>query len=647
MRHGKVKVYSWSKHGWAAKEATPEKKKQLTSVRCRMPYVPEEFNDTRPKAPDLALLSEATNQIQIGTADDAMDNLPNYLKQMLRAPDVWHIANGKIMRIVDPITQAKDGEWGADNTEGDIEVLDDNRSAIRMLLEDCHVVKADDSTEEYQDIMGQLLETNNGEIIPSSPMVRANIGVQFVGEEDETADDNYDTDDTYVTQFVEPTPIVPQISDSVLEQIQSVRDEYLGLLADVKDEKEQEVLMLTMEQKIDSIASRELCNKLDSPYCGYKYSPPRRKHEFIISGQESHLTEAAARRVKFFYDLMSEATSCKSTEALHGPIVEEIYIDEWTQEEKVRKGRPGGFMGMIREMYQIDKELACTWSMNGPESEFNVQRQEFIRALREKGKDEETVRKSTWAWFDRVQGTVPAVYKDGRLVQESKKWKDSIWRQKRTEAMKDLYLTKAQWNAIYKMVGIQKERIKLNYHTDENERKAIDILQKHFKRIETLKDLSAYRKWAKKREFIYKSEYKTYIDEDGKERKQLVSKWNTYDFKRSVVDYLSTKNANRWWKGLLRKKKYLENKLALFNKLDESIKSVEDTGIEASLVCPYSNCDNMAVGNLIFAKLEDDKGHLFVECECGKKVWAIAHKESGSDIKTKEEATNAYCTHKR
>ena len=38
---------------------------------------------------------------------------------------------------------------------------------------------------------------------------------------------------------------------------------------------------------------------------------------------------------------------------------------------------------------------------------------------------------------------------------------------------------KAQWNAIYKMLNIQKERIKLNTETNEKERKAIEILQKH------------------------------------------------------------------------------------------------------------------------------------------------------------------------
>jgi len=639
----KVRIHSWSKQGWKAKTATEEQRTQMTVVRHRAPYRSNELTGFYSKGKDLDLLDEVQAQIQIGLASDAMDALPDPLRQMLQAPDVWHIANGKIMKIVDPITQAQDGEWGADSNEADIDVLGEGRSAIRMLLEDTQVIQADASEEDYQDAMGELLETNNGEIIPSSPMVRVNMAVQFIGDNGEDdSEGDYDGDDV-VTQFQEPTPVVPHISDEIADQIKAIRDEYIDKIENASTDAEREILLLTMDQKIDQVASRELCNKLDSPYCGYKYSPPRRKHEFIVTGQESHLTEAAQEREKFFYTLLAEASSCKSMEAMHGPIVEETYIDKLNGEEKVKRGRPGGFAGHVRGMYQHDRDLAREWSITGDDSAFEKQRTELIRKLREEGKDEETVRRSVFAWFDRIAGVIPAEYKDGKLTKEGKKWKDSIWRQKRTDALKDLFLTKAQWNGVYKMMGLQKERIKLNVNTNDNERKAIAILQKYFERITNLQDLKAYRQWAEKRKFIYKTEEKTWTDDNGRERTKTVRKWNTYDFNMSMVDYLSTNNAARWWKGLMKKEHYLQDRISLFNKLDDNIITAQDTELdEVSVSCPYPKCEGMAINKPKFAELKDGKGHLFVECECGRNVWLLGHKESGSDIKTMEEAVNAY-----
>ncbi len=630
----KVLVRSWSKDGWKTKEASPKQKKAMTVHRSRAPYQPTEFENSGAITCDVDLLNSVQSEIQTGLASDKMDELPNSFKQLLYSPDVWHVANNKIMRVVDPITQAKDGGWGADNSEADLDVLGEGRSAIRMLLEDCQIVGGEDTTEDYQDLMGELLETGNGELIPNSPMVRVDMAVQHVGEDEEEHDS-----DGYVTEFQEPTPIVPHISEDVREQILTIRDEYVGKIAETNSDEEREVLVLTMDQLIDQVASRELCNRLDSPYCGYKYSQPRRKHELILTGKTSPLTEAARKREEFFYTLLAEASSCKSMEALHGGVVEEIYTDTETGEEKVRRGRPGGFAGKIRGMYQHDKDLAREWSLAGDESAFSTQRTVLLKRLRAEGKDEETIRKSVFAWFDREAGEVPAVYKDGQLIQESKKWKDSIWRQKRTNALKDLFLTKAQWNAIYKMVNLQKERIKLNTKTNEDERKAISILQKHFERVTNLQDLNAYRRWAEKREFVYRTEYTTYKDQNGAERKRFSRKWNTYDFKPCMLDYLSTTNAARWWKAIMKKQRHLQNRIALFNKLNEGILSVEETGLsEVSVACKSPKCQQMAIGCPQFANLESNKGHLFVECECGHKNWLIGYKESGSDIKSKEEA---------
>jgi hypothetical protein len=233
----------------------------------------------------------------------------------------------------------------------------------------------------------------------------------------------------------------------------------------------------------------------------------------------------------------------------------------------------------------------------------------------------------------------------------------------------ELSLTQAQWNGIYKTINLQKERIALNTQPNDNERKAIEILQKYFKQIENLADLESYKRWAEHRTFIYEKEYQTYTDQYGKEHERLIKNKNTFEFKKCILDYISTDNESRWWKAVIKKQKHLQNKITMFNKLSECILEIEETNLEeTSVICPYPKYEkfednqakknkqwlhyykqtwHMAINRPKFAKLEGNKGHLFVECEEGHKVWLLEYKESGSNIKTKEEAINAYLNSNR
>ena len=632
-----IRIMSWGKDGWKSKAATSEQKKQFSHTKAKMPYYGSAFEPKEDLSSDLNLLQSVQSKIQTGSIHEEIDKLPNNLRCLLQAQDLWHFSNGKIMKVIDSITQARDGEWGADSSEADVDVFGASKSVIRMHLEDTQVLTDDDTIEEYQDMMGELLETANGELLPTAPMVRADTSTTFIGDED----------DEYIEQFNEAITVVPVLSNSCQQEIIDIKEDLDKKLADTKDDCEKALLAAQYDQKIDQIAGRELCNKLDSPYCGHKYSQPRRKHKFILPGRTSHLTEAAQEREKFFYTLFSEVSSCTNKDTLFGKIVEETILVNG--EPTVKRGRPGGFMGKIRGMYQHDKELAIKWSINNTEdneSAFTKQRKEHIRKLRETGKDEESVRKSTWAWFDREATAIKSKYdeKSGKLISPSKQWKDSIWRQQRTQALKDLFLTKAQWNAIYEMVNIQKARMTLNTTTDKNEQKTQKILSKHYKRIETLSDLNIYRRWAEKRKFIFHQQYKEYKDDKGRTRRRLTGNWNTYKFQKSMLDYLSTTNATRWWKTVIKKQRYLQSRIVLFHKLDNAVESTHKTELpEAFVTCPHPQCEQMAIGQPRFANFKDDKGHLFVQCNCGRKVWLIDQKESGSDIKTQQEATDEYC----
>lgn len=360
--------------------------------------------------------------------------------------------------------------------------------------------------------------------------------------------------------------------------------------------------------------------------------------------KESDLTEAATQRKDFFYKTFQEAIYCRSMNDLYGPIVVEEFIagDGTTQ---TRRGRPGGFSNKVRNMYQHDKALNAEWSLtdtkNAP-SAFSVQRKELVIRLRDEGKDEESIRKTVFAWFDREAGKVESEYdKAGNLKAGGKKWKDSIWRQQRTQALKDLFLTRAMWNSVYKMINLQKTRIKMTPGSSPNERKAVELLQKHFERVQNLSDLKAYRQWAEKREFIWKEKKKVWYDDKALKHTMLDYKWNTYDFNLSILDNLSIVNVNRWWKSVLKKERFLRGKLELFKKFDELSSLVCESDMrEICVPCPHLGCEGMAIGKPKFAKLEGDRGHMFIECECGKNVWLVGHKESGADIKTFEEAVD-------
>jgi hypothetical protein len=614
-----MRVYSWSKRGWKPEE------KEVSIPLVKRPYTQTDF-DFVPSG-DARHLHNAQQEIQTGSIQDAIDELPNLARQLLQAPDEWYFAAGnRIMKAVDPITQALDGEWGSDASESDVEVLDEHRGPTLMLLEDLQMMS--NTTEGHQDLMGEVLETRDKEVETNAKLTRIYVPLRQIGEEGEE----------YITVRKEPAPILPHLSEETCKEVEEIRAKYIEKLDKAESEKEREIAILAMEKEIDKVTGRELCNKLDSPYCAMGYSKPRQKYEFILSDQVSDLTEAAEARGEFFYTLFAEAASCTTMHDLYGPLITETGVSEWG-EPTTKRGRPGGFAGKIRGMYQHDKGIIKEWS----EEALKQQRTELITKMREENKDEETIRKTTWVWFDRVATRIPAVYKKGKLEKEGKSWKDSIWRQRRTRAMKDMFLTTPQWRSIYKMIELQKKRIKQNTNPDENEKKAIVILQTHFERVTTLHDLKAYKAWAEKREFIYENITKQYEDEKGRKRQRTVGKKNTWDFHPSLIEYLSANNANRWWKSVIRKMHYLQGRVALFHKLSNHMNVVHKTSLPSiSIPCPHPQCDAMAIGNPMFAELKEDKGHLFVKCDCGKDVWLIGHKESAANIKTQEEAENAY-----
>jgi hypothetical protein len=143
---------------------------------------------------------------------------------------------------------------------------------------------------------------------------------------------------------------------------------------------------------------------------------------------------------------------------------------------------------------------------------------------------------------------------NGKVI-KGRKCKSSLWDRERTKAFNELYLTKEQWNAVYKMKDIILARIKMDKdgHTKDRN-KAIEILRKEFKEIETLEDLQDYvknahhRVWSKKIISSRSVPKKIKLTNGGTKTISTLKKVevNSYNFEPSLIDRISIKDEQNW-----------------------------------------------------------------------------------------------------
>jgi hypothetical protein len=222
------------------------------------------------------------------------------------------------------------------------------------------------------------------------------------------------------------------------------------------------------------------------------------------------------------------------------------------------------------------------------------------------GVDEETLRITLWNWFDKKQREAHSkVDNDGNLAFQSRSQKDSIWRQKRSAALQELFLTRSQWNHIYKILEIAKERIILEAKPTKEQDEIVVKLKEHLKSINTLADLKRYKRWASFR----RPEYTTI----GK------NKIKTLDFQKSLLDRISFKKEHMLWLVLTKKEKEIKNLSRASKLVVKQIKHVVPTKKEEITVC--CECDSTVVATPVFAALRHGKGKYFVECECKRTIW--------------------------
>lgn len=653
--------------GWFPKLIQPEEE-AIYSRKLLRGYEREEFESTG--RDDLTILRSAENEIQFGDIGGQIDQLPNFHKQMLYATDAWHISqvgNG-LFKIVDELTQVYEfGEWGSDADDEDIQVNGRTTSA-RLFLEQSKIIEPEEDDDRVTDILGaiEFAEYGDKEYRDTGCYSRIDTEVgrisvmpseSFVDSEQEENDDCITADDEELSlrdnRMINSA--LPKLPKEAIEKIKKIKEEFNIILAKCNDINEEDTLLAAYERALDKAINHYITTPFNSPLCGRGYSAPRRKHLYIPIQRESDLAEAATERIERFNALFGEAAQCSTQLDLFGPLVRDKrpVVNGEPNKNYGTTSRPGGFYGKIREMHNHDKALFQRWSIEDytthdgifVRSAFNQARKEFIDTWREKKQgDEESLRIALWAWFDRKQGKTPAIYSDDeekKLIKPAKNWKDSIWRQRRTTALKELFLTKRQWDAIYKMLSIVRNRIKLQAEITKERTNTLAILADVFKKIDNLFDLRVYIRWALKREFIHETTISR-IRKSFRTNQDIPvysgPKVNTYDFKPSLIDRISILDEMRWKRSCEKKRRYLEQRLFIFNRISESIKSTLPTDLpEEATTCYDPKCANTVIGKPEYAELENGKGLLFITCEtCGEPVWLISHKENPTP-KTLEE----------
>jgi hypothetical protein len=629
---------------------TSEEIARLHLTSRKTSYSREEFDEPTTLS-DTDILQETQNLIQVGPVGLELDKLPGPLRQIVFSPDDWFVSkSNKLFRVVDPITQVVSfGEWGSDIDEADEDVLSQWASTGRLFLEHAGLVLPDEPTTASSLFHGPIDLAEHGDLeTRAAGLIRCDMLPESAADHISMFDSDESDDETVSPNDPRFTPVaLPCIPEETLKEIDEVTREYREHLAKLDNERDRELLSLVYEQRVDQTLSAHLTTSLNSPYCGRGYSPPRRKHLFIPTPRPSSVTAAAEERVATFYQLFAEAGACSSNYDLFGdPVVDtRRELDGQPNPNYGKTSRPGGFYGRIRGMHAADKALATKWSIHKDykkpdgsivRSAFTVEREQFIRTWRKEQKgDEESLRVALWAWFDRTAGERKAIYDQatGRLLEPRRVFRDSIWRQKRTQALTELCLTKPQWDGIYAILEIVRQKLRPDSKFMEKRAKILRTLREMFVRIQSLQDLTTYTRWAQKRTFIHTISATKYHTISGKRYPVYIGpRRNTYKPRASLLDQITAEDERLWKKSCIKKRKHLQRRLFISRWLAKRITRVTALSTscpqEVTLPCPEPYCSCMAYGIPRTAHFGSNKKLDFIICEgCNCYVWLIEYKE--------------------
>ena len=303
--------------------------------------------------------------------------------------------------------------------------------------------------------------------------------------------------------------------------------------------------VMTEEEMSYSVNQDYITNVLESSYSDIEgYRAPKERVLNVDKKWFNNSIISSCEREERFEELFQELCFCKTKKDIWGTPNEEL-------DGSVTFS--GGFMEKIRPYYNADKEIIKKWSYESK----TIARRNFIKEFRGKRKEsnsskynEEKLRKALYAKFDMATQDPSIINNEGELS-VTKSSQGSEWNINRTKAYQELYLTKSQWNAIYKMKDIILSRIDMNFKSNSNRDKVIQELRDGWKEIKTREDLLDYVSNAVHRKWTYK---KTTVSGEIVSKKDInrkrFSSLNIYEFKPSLIDQISIQDEFNWKLGI-------------------------------------------------------------------------------------------------
>jgi hypothetical protein len=632
------RIIKWTTDGWTKTDKvvkdyvvnkTNGKEYIMPPLRKHISDISEPFSQFSPN-PEVQMITEAQKEISYGRHSDKIDQFPQSIRQIFEDAETWYIASNKLFKAIDLEDQVKiNGNWGIDGEDLHSDPKSKVHFATRIFIEDANLLNYDQS---YRDIM-DTYETNNT-IIDVSPLTRTTIDPSNIGYSPEhkgTFEDNiqeeeelYESEEDLTNiDYRNPEMKLPILSEETMSQVSEIVTQYENAIQSIKDKDDIAELRKQVEESIDSIIYHECVGKIDSPFHAFKYIPPKKQYNFIPGEFSSDLVERADERKQFFNSGFKKILSSKSMDDLYGDLVPNPDPEKFGE-----MMRGGGYYGDLREHYMQDRQIINDWTIKDrvddqgnvtEESQFNIQRRQMLNYLRQIGKDEELIRRTLFAYFDR-----------GTNLISDQDYPASIWLKHRSKAFLELSMTKAQWSAIFWAIDVVKHRFKLDKTSErsEEEKNKVATINRAFLKMRDMHDIKLFNTW------IYN-------------RKGNKS----YQFEKAPIDYLSIKEEQK-----LKDTVNLANKH--FQKQYEKILDIstttegndgETTSLpEISVSCPHihnkERCISMVTGKPRFIKTQEDgKGYLFLYCDnCRKKIVVHEYKDEQLVPKTLQELIENY-----
>ena len=600
----------WTKKGWKkAPIRLPDITKDhngrdYTPIRSRISDVKEDFSSS-PKNPEVAEVMVAQEEIMYGNIQNHLDQMSPMTRHVYMDPYNWIIGGGKLLKIIDPLTQAYEGQIGTDpEDKWKDSYLYEGYSLATMLYLEQSKLLGSHPTRDF-DILDMF---NDDEFQLGGIGSQANLNVEHIGSHDLIFEEQEEFDPAEINEeefmsYDKSEFTAPIFGEKIQDKLEKISTQYEK---DIEGLTPEEILPIRIlaAKEIDKLVFETLTSSFSTCQAYGRYKAPSQRFDFIFNVDNSSWKEAADRRKEEYEAKIQSILNCKDMTALHGPLI--VNPDKESEYKYIRKG---GVFGILHEQKERDKAIIQAWS----DQEFKRQRQEYVDLLRLDPKmDEETLRAKVYSRFDRLPGETDAEYdKEGNLSQNSGKWMGSWWYKEKTKAMMELKFTSGQWGAIYAARDLAKSLFSLTPETKtDNQKKWTEAILGSFSKIDNIAQYKAFKNWLFKRRCI---DY------------QIVTGRKVIQLTKAPIDNLTIEERAQVVNSLEQIKSAILAQIKESKRIEKTYPTIIPTDFkEVEVTCYHlsfnnegeDGCNRTIYSKPYFVPTEGDKGYMCVNCSC-------------------------------